>query len=137
MDYFSVAAGGNAVGGKHPGSGRVGLCSRERFKQLLRGVWRTHFTDGQAESLAGRYLVSAGHFSAKVRQTICFFVPHVLPFVLRPTGTSQGIDQYSESRPSVLAYSPLGDRKRILNFSCPLRDPTLCTGLPFGEPVPT
>ena len=60
MDYFSVAAGGNAAGGKHPGSGGVGLCSRERFKQLLRGLWRTHFDDGQADSLADRYLLSAG-----------------------------------------------------------------------------
>lgn len=70
MDYFSAAAGGNAAGGKHPGSGGVGLCSRERFKQLLRGLWRTHFTEEQAESLADRYLVSAGHYSGKVRHTI-------------------------------------------------------------------
>ena len=63
-----MAAGGNAAGGKHPGSGGVGLCSRERFKQLLRGLWRTHFTDGQAESLADRYLVSVGDSAAvKVR----------------------------------------------------------------------
>lgn len=66
MDYFIAITGGDAAGGKFPGSAVVGLCSRERFKQLLKGLWRTHFTDGQVEALARRYPPSVGSFPIKV-----------------------------------------------------------------------
>lgn len=66
-DYFRVVTGGDAAGGKFPGSAEVGLCSRERFKQLLKGLWRTHFTDGQVEALACRYPPSGGSFPVKVK----------------------------------------------------------------------
>lgn len=68
MDYFHAAAGGDASGGKHAGSAGVGICSRERFKQLLRGLWRTHFTGEEVESLASLYPPSIDYSWAKVRQ---------------------------------------------------------------------
>lgn len=67
MDYFRDVTGGDAIGGKFPGSAVVGLCSRERFKQLLKGLWRTHFTDGQVEALARRYPPSGDSFPVKVK----------------------------------------------------------------------
>lgn len=55
MDYLHPSTGGDWAGSKHPGSGCVGLCSRDRFKQLIRGLWRTHFTDDEADALAARF----------------------------------------------------------------------------------
>ncbi|CAM9396924.1 unnamed protein product, partial [Ectocarpus fasciculatus] len=66
MDYLSSAVGGEVAGTKHPGVGSGGLCSRERFQQLLRGLWRAHFTDEQAEALADRYRPPVDYASARM-----------------------------------------------------------------------
>ncbi|CAM9198963.1 unnamed protein product [Ectocarpus sp. 8 AP-2014] len=66
MDYLSSAVGGEVAGTKHPGVGSGGLCSRERFQQLLRGLWRAHFTDEEAEALADRYRPPVDYASARM-----------------------------------------------------------------------
>lgn len=66
IDYLSAAVGGGSAGTKHPASESGGLCSRDRFKQALRGLWRTHFTDEQAEALADQYRPPVDHSSARV-----------------------------------------------------------------------
>ncbi|CBJ31039.1 conserved unknown protein [Ectocarpus siliculosus] len=66
MDYLSSAVGGEVAGTKHPGMGSGGLCSRERFQQLLRGLWRAHFTDEEAEALADRYRPPVDYASARM-----------------------------------------------------------------------
>ncbi|CAB1116756.1 unnamed protein product [Ectocarpus sp. CCAP 1310/34] len=68
MDYLSSAVGGEMTGTKHPGVGSGGLCSRERFQQLLRGLWRAHFTDEEAEALADRYRPPVDYASARGRE---------------------------------------------------------------------
>eukprot|EP00903_Cladosiphon_okamuranus_P012495 g11700.t1 len=67
IDYLTAAVGGGSAGTKHPGSESGGLCSRDRFKQALRGLWRTHFTDEQAEALADQYRPSVNHSSARMK----------------------------------------------------------------------
>ncbi|CAM9155153.1 unnamed protein product [Ectocarpus sp. 4 AP-2014] len=66
VDYLSSAVGGEVAGTKHPGVGSGGLCSRERFQQLLRGLWRAHFTDEEAEALADRYRPPVDYASARM-----------------------------------------------------------------------
>ncbi|CAM9185097.1 unnamed protein product [Ectocarpus sp. 12 AP-2014] len=66
MDYLSSAVGGEVAGTKHPGVGSGGLCSRERFQQLLRGLWRAHFIDEEAEALADRYRPPVDYASARM-----------------------------------------------------------------------
>eukprot|EP00752_Nemacystus_decipiens_P004962 g4515.t1 len=66
IDYLTAAVGGGSSGTKHPASESGGLCSRDRFKQALRGLWRTHFTDEQAEALADQYRPPVDHSSARM-----------------------------------------------------------------------
>ncbi|CAM9953786.1 unnamed protein product [Pylaiella littoralis] len=70
MDYLTEAVGGQAAGTKHPALGSGRLCSRERFKQILRGLWRGHFSDGQAEALADRYRPPVTHSSARTNDFV-------------------------------------------------------------------
>ncbi|CAM9943648.1 unnamed protein product [Scytosiphon promiscuus] len=87
MDYLSAGAAGEANGTKHAGMGSGGLCSRERFKQLLRGLWRSHFTDEQAQALADRY-----------RPPACFSSGRAGNFVNLATFTRQLCTRVSAAR---------------------------------------
>lgn len=80
MDYFYPAAGGDATGCKHPGAGIVGVCSRERFKQLLKGLWRTHFSGEQVDELATRYAPGRDSESGQARRLAlkCLLSPRIL-----------------------------------------------------------
>ncbi|CAN0405098.1 unnamed protein product [Ascophyllum nodosum] len=65
MDYFYAEGGGHVTGSKHPGSVRFGVCSRERFRHLLKGLWRTHLTSEQVATLADRFLLPVDRSSTR------------------------------------------------------------------------
>lgn len=70
LDYFYTEENGHVTSTKHQGTASMSACSRERFKQLLRGLWRTHFTDEQVEALADRFKPLDSRPSIKV------IIPH-------------------------------------------------------------